>query len=174
MPHGAPDKRPVEWPEVDQELLTRRRFIGLASGALSAAIAVALGLPLVRCYIGNVFKSKQARWLKLGPAAEVPVGQPQLFRSSYIDLDGWRQTTRRVAVYAVTHDRASFTVFSSACTHLGCPVHWDAKEKEFLCPCHGGGFSLEGKVVKGPPPRPLDQLEHKVENGALYIRIAEA
>ena len=163
-----------ERPEAGRALLSRRRFLSLASGVLSAAIAVALGLPLARFYVGNVFARRQERWLKLGNTADLPVGQPQLFRSSYMDLDGWRQTTRRVAVYAVTNDRESITVLSSACTHLGCPVHWDVKEKQFLCPCHGGGFSIEGKVMEGPPPRPLDQLAHKVEDGVLYVHIAQA
>lgn len=154
------------------DLVTRRRFLGYMSGLLSGVIAVALGLPLVRFFIGDVFKPREQRWVKLGEAAEVTPGQPRLFRAGHIDRDGWRQLTRREAVYAVTHDREEFTVFSYACTHLGCPVHWDDDAKLFLCPCHNGGFSIDGEVVKGPAPRPLDRLDHKIENGVLYVRVA--
>jgi menaquinol-cytochrome c reductase iron-sulfur subunit len=164
----------VEVPEVEEGAYTRRRFLGLASGALTAIIAAGLGVPLARLYVGNVFRQKATRWLKLGGVAEVRPEEPQLFHSSYIDLDGWRQTTRRVTAYAVTHDGKEFTVFANACTHLGCPVHWDDHVHEFVCPCHGGGFTIDGRVSKGPPPRPLDRLEHKIEGGVLYIKVAEA
>ena len=171
MPETVVHHDPVEKVEADPALMSRRRFLSFASGVLSAVIAAGLGLPLVRFYVGNVFKPKKERWLKLGSVSAVEVGQPHLFHSSYIDLDGWRQTTRRQAVYALTSDGKEFTVLSNACTHLGCPVHWDEQSKLFICPCHGAGFSLEGQVVKGPPPRPLDRLEHKIENGLLYVHI---
>ncbi len=42
------------------------------------------------------------------------------------------------------------------CTHMGCSVQRTADG--FLCPCHGGGFDDDGRVVRGPPPRPLHRL----------------
>ena len=155
-------------------LLTRRRFLGYVSGVLGAVIGAALGLPLARFYAGNTFKARERRWIKLGQTLELSPGRPELFRAAYIDRDGWRQLTRRQAFYAVAHEGRELTVFSHACTHLGCPVRWDDKTKLFLCPCHNGGFSINGEVVKGPPPRPLDRMEHKVEQGVLYVRVEEA
>ena len=52
---------------------------------------------------------------------------------------------------------------SATCSHLGCQVHWDAKGKNFRCPCHGGVYDPAGKVVAGPPPRPLDVLDARVD-----------
>ena len=153
------------------ELISRRRFLGHASGLLSAAIAGALGLPLVRFFVGHSFAARAAKWLKLGPVEEMLLGEPQLVRVSRRDSDGWRQLTRRESVYVVTDDGVTFSVFSAACTHLGCPVRWDNAEQSFLCPCHNGGFARDGAVAKGPPPRPLDKLEHKVEAGILYVRL---
>ncbi len=155
-------------------VVTRRRFLAYGSGLLSGLIGVALGLPLVRFFLGDAFKRKQERWLKLGPLGEVQVGGPKLFRASYLDSDGWRQTARREAVYAVAQDGREVAVFSNACTHLGCPVHWDDGSRLFLCPCHNGGFSIDGEVAKGPAPRPLDRVPHKVEEGVLYIKVAGA
>jgi Rieske Fe-S protein len=156
----------------DTALITRRRFLGYGSGLLSALIGAALGLPLIRFYVGNTFKEREYRWLKLGPVESVTKGQPKLFRASHMNRDGWRQTTRRESVYAVTQDGENFATFSNACTHLGCPVYWDDNTHLFLCPCHNGGFSIDGKVVKGPAPKPLDSLEHKVEGGILYVQVS--
>ncbi|NIR03212.1 MAG: hypothetical protein GTN78_23925, partial [Gemmatimonadales bacterium] len=58
--------------------MARRRFLGYASGLLSGLIGVALGLPLVRFFVGDAFARKQERWLKLGPLGEVQVGSPKL------------------------------------------------------------------------------------------------
>jgi len=152
----------------------RRRFLSYASGLLTALIAAALAVPLIRFFVDDSFASKSARWLKLGPRKQVRLNSPQLFHVSYLDTDGWRQTTRRQSVYVVTHDAETYTVFSNICTHLGCPVGWDEAAKLFLCPCHGGAFSIDGDVVKGPPPRPLDRFEHKFEGDLLYVRIVGA
>ncbi|NIQ98875.1 MAG: Rieske 2Fe-2S domain-containing protein [Gemmatimonadales bacterium] len=157
----------------ESALMNRRRFLGYASGVLSGAIAFALGLPLARFFVGNTFAKRSPRWLRLGESREISVGRPQLFRLSHRDTDGWRQLMRREAVYVVTEDGARFTVFSSACTHLGCPVHWDDGEQLFLCPCHNGAFSKEGAVAKGPPPRPLDRLEYRLDDDVLYVRVAK-
>ncbi|MFO7983135.1 MAG: Rieske (2Fe-2S) protein [Desulfuromonadales bacterium] len=51
-----------------------------------------------------------------------------------------------------------FNAFSAVCTHLGCIVQWQDDEGEFLCPCHAGRFSAQGKVLSGPPPEPLETL----------------
>ncbi len=157
---------PVEQP-------SRRRFLSYASGFLSGVIAAALGLPLARFFIGDAFAARGARWLRLGPVHEIPLGRPELFRLSYRDNDGWRQLMRRETVYVV-EENGNLTVFSSACTHLGCPVHWDDKQRLFLCPCHNGGFAEDGSVVKGPPPRGLDRYEHKIEDNILFVRIERA
>ncbi|HTZ18000.1 MAG TPA: ubiquinol-cytochrome c reductase iron-sulfur subunit [Dissulfurispiraceae bacterium] len=63
------------------------------------------------------------------------------------------------------------TTFSPVCTHLGCYVNWDNNRKEFLCPCHGGRYSIYGAVIAGPPPKPLVRLPYKIEAGKIYLGI---
>jgi Rieske Fe-S protein len=46
---------------------------------------------------------------------------------------------------------------SAVCTHLGCVVAWNAAEKSWDCPCHGGRFSYEGEVLHGPPVSNLEK-----------------
>jgi Rieske Fe-S protein len=59
---------------------------------------------------------------------------------------------------------------SNICTHLGCRVRWIADQESFFCPCHNGVFDAQGSVVSGPPPRPLDRYEVKVEGDQLFVR----
>jgi glycine/D-amino acid oxidase-like deaminating enzyme/nitrite reductase/ring-hydroxylating ferredoxin subunit len=44
------------------------------------------------------------------------------------------------------------------CTHAGCYVQWNNSEKSWDCPCHGGRFSAEGKVLTGPARLDLEKV----------------
>ena len=65
-------------------------------------------------------------------------------------------------------------VLSNSCAHLGCPVRWLEIEGqgEFLCPCHGGIYDINGGWVGGPPPRGMYRYTQvKVEeDGTLYVK----
>lgn len=65
----------------------------------------------------------------------------------------------------------AFKAFSAICTHLGCVVDWNGPKKEIVCPCHAGVFDLEGRVVSGPPPRPLPSYAVRVANGKVFIKL---
>ncbi len=62
-------------------------------------------------------------------------------------------------------------VFSSICTHLGCRVHWDQVEGNFLCPCHMGRFNTDGEVIQGPPPEPLPRFAVEKEGENLFVAV---
>ena len=61
--------------------------------------------------------------------------------------------------------------YSAICTHLGCIVDWDDQKREILCPCHAGVFDVEGRVVSGPPPRPLPFYPVSVMDGKIFVKI---
>lgn len=63
-----------------------------------------------------------------------------------------------------------FAAYSQRCTHLSCPVHFRPATKEMFCPCHDGHFSAEdGRVLAGPPQRPLPRFPLAVRAGKIYI-----
>jgi Rieske Fe-S protein len=69
----------------------------------------------------------------------------------------------------------NINVLSNSCAHLGCPVRWLVNaegEGEFLCPCHGGIYDINGGWVGGPPPRGMYRYTQvKVEeDGTLYVK----
>ena len=55
------------------------------------------------------------------------------------------------------------------CTHWGCEVRWSEPERRYLCPCHEGIFDSAGRVVSGPPPRPLADYPVAVEGEVIRV-----
>lgn len=47
---------------------------------------------------------------------------------------------------------------SAVCTHAGCIVNFNPLEQTWDCPCHGGRYNTEGKVLTGPPLKNLDSV----------------
>ncbi len=53
----------------------------------------------------------------------------------------------------------SFLAMSRTCTHLGCSVPWDEEKNQFVCPCHGSKYRLDGRRIEDPAPRNLDRFK---------------
>jgi Rieske Fe-S protein len=45
------------------------------------------------------------------------------------------------------------------CTHEGCTVQYVAAEADIWCACHNARFDVDGRVLSGPPPRPLPRYD---------------
>jgi len=52
---------------------------------------------------------------------------------------------------------------SPRCRHLGCVVRWNDFEKSWDCPCHGGRYRGDGRVLYGPPTADLAPDEADAE-----------
>lgn len=63
---------------------------------------------------------------------------------------------KKVAVYKGKDGRIK--MISAKCTHKGCTVRWDSKDKCWSCPCHGSKFDVDGKVLHGPAMKDLDKV----------------
>ncbi|MCC0176436.1 FAD-dependent oxidoreductase [Waterburya agarophytonicola K14] len=48
------------------------------------------------------------------------------------------------------------TAVNATCPHLGCIVNWNSAEKSWDCPCHGGRFTCEGKIIQSPATKDLE------------------
>lgn len=82
-------------------------------------------------------------------AGEIPVGGVKLFK------------------YPGEHDPCilvrlgedDYVAYSQTCTHLSCAVYYEAETRRLACPCHVGYFAVEdGRVLQGPPQRPLPRV----------------
>jgi len=148
---------------------TRRRFFVGAIYVIWAVIAAALGLPaLVYLFFPPKIKERQ-EWTEIGDlsnlAADVPV--EVAFRQNRVD--GWKIVSEKNTAWVWKRPGNSAIAFGPQCTHLGCAYHWDDSRREFLCPCHNSLFAMDGKVISGPAPRPLDRYDVKVEGNKLFI-----
>lgn len=62
-----------------------------------------------------------------------------------------------------------FVAYDQQCTHLLCPVIAQPEAGRLHCPCHNGNFDLEtGRVLSGPPERPLPRVTLEVRGGVIY------
>lgn len=53
---------------------------------------------------------------------------------------------------AYRHPDGRLTILNITCAHMGCTLTWNAAEKSWDCPCHGGRYTAEGRQLEGPPP----------------------
>ncbi len=49
------------------------------------------------------------------------------------------------------------------CTHEKCQVAFNAEKRTIDCPCHGSRYDLEGKVLHGPAPKPLESFDSYID-----------
>jgi Rieske Fe-S protein len=154
----------------EEKPITRRNFLATAVWAIGGLISAGLGIPAIAYLIGPALRSQALEaWISLGSTSKVELGTPTLFRARVERQTGWIVNEEELSVYVLTENGRDFTAMSNICTHLGCRVRWIPDREQFYCPCHNGVFDKAGEVVSGPPPRPLDRFETKVENGQIYV-----
>lgn len=126
--------------------MNRRELLKLVSlSALGLGAGTAFGLSLIR--------DQQPLPKILGAATDFELHNLRLYPEN------------KVAVYRGPEGLA---VVSLACTHLGCLVR--SVGPELVCPCHQGKYTLEGKVIGGPPTEDLPWLECGINDaGQLYF-----
>jgi len=147
---------------------SRRKFLISLITVMGGLISLVLGGSSLLYFLSPAWRTKKEDWVDLGPVSGIKEGEP--VKVDYIQRreDGWTVIENPDEVW-VLKEKGDFVVYAPQCTHLGCHYHWDSSKQSFLCPCHGGIFSKDGKVVSGPPPLPLQRYPVKVENGSLFI-----
>jgi len=147
----------------------RRRFLQTAVGILSGIVALFFAGPMVATLIGPMYRRQKAGFAPVGRIDALPEGQPVNLSFQFENIDAYMRQMALHDVWVIKHSATDVTVFSPICTHLGCRFNWDAQAQQFRCPCHGSVFALDGEVLAGPAPRPLDTLPHRIDNGELLV-----
>jgi nitrite reductase/ring-hydroxylating ferredoxin subunit len=91
-------------------------------------------------------------------SSDVPPGGVKLFR----------YPTPQDACIMVRKPDGQLVAYSQKCTHLSCAVYYSKNNNRLECPCHEGYFSIEtGRVLQGPPPRPLPKILITEQDGEI-------
>ena len=123
----------------------RRRFLNWLLGSSLGALAASALYPVLRFLSPPRLPEASTRQVDAGPTND-----PELLDKGYkiVQLGG-----EPVLVIRVSPDE--YRAFAATCTHLDCIVEYQKKERRIWCNCHNGHYDLRGRVVAGPPPRPL-------------------
>lgn len=150
------------------ESVGRRRFLTWVVGAIAGMVTATLG------GLGSVYLFARSggrrivRWSGVASVGDLSPDRPINARYLEIVPDGWATLRRRKQVWLVG-DGTEVTAFDPRCTHLGCPYDWDEADHVFRCPCHGAVFAVDGTVLEGPAPRPLDRVAVRIDGDAVLV-----
>lgn len=157
---------------------SRRRLFAVLCAGAGALLLGSLGAAVSALVLAPLRKGRKGRpgRVDLGPeTAFVPTrnggeGPREVIVERTVE-DGYmeRRVRQRLAVVRDPAAPAGLAVLSTTCSHMGCGVSWNAEKKAFLCPCHGGTYGADGKVLSGPPPKALERLPLVVEGGRLAL-----
>jgi menaquinol-cytochrome c reductase iron-sulfur subunit len=150
----------------------RRSFVLALFGLSGAAVSALLAIPLVRFLTFPLRKSAtDTTWSNVGPVQDFASLTAPIAKTITLERrDAWQTTSSQTAVYVLPSKGGQFRILSPICPHLGCSVRWVGDQNKFICPCHSGSFTADGERIAGPPPRSMDALESKVEDGMLKVR----
>jgi menaquinol-cytochrome c reductase iron-sulfur subunit len=148
---------------------SRRTFYNVCIQGLGALIGAALAIPAAAYLLIKPQSGKTSQWVQAADLNQLQPQKPQEVTFRRTRIDGWRTVNEKTTAWVVKTDPQTVVAFTPNCTHLGCAYHWDDQQKNFICPCHTSAFSLDGKVLSGPAPRPLDRYVTRVDGGKLLI-----
>jgi cytochrome b6-f complex iron-sulfur subunit len=139
--------------EAADKVSSRRRFLQTAAGA---AGGFALGLQLVA-------RGDETATQPVTVSTEVVVPLPEKVLSKVGGSDVVEAANDKIIIARTAEN--SVVACSAVCTHRGCTVGYEHGSKQFVCPCHGARFDLDGKVVQGPARRALKSYNARVALG---------
>jgi len=153
----------------------RRGFLKLVAACNAALAAAIAGFPPLLSFLSPLFRRDPGvTWINLGDVGRFEPQTPVQVDFVRTARDAWVETRAVHTVWVYTEDGSRFVVYDARCTHLGCTYAWRKDGGVFECPCHYGRFDpRSGAVIGGPPPRPLDRLETRVDNDVLYAAFKE-
>lgn len=139
------------------DAVPRRAVLDLALAASACGLGVTAAVPAIR------FATPPAE----GPAStdRSIIGRTETFAPNTAHVVSFGSD----AVLVVGLPGGDLRAFEARCTHLGCIVQFSPAHEQFECPCHGGRYALDGRVVAGPPPTGLRELPIEIHDGVVTL-----
>jgi menaquinol-cytochrome c reductase iron-sulfur subunit len=176
-------------PEPVPDRYSRSAFLEVSTLGLSQVVGVLVTVPVLGFMVLPPFLKQGFADHDVGPISDFPEGEWIVTTFTADERQGKvSRLTAFVRNNGFLEDQPSFTILSSHCAHLGCPVQpfsklhpepeqyndvtlisLDTPPSGFGCPCHGGAYDTEGRRTAGPPVRALDRYSFSIRNGNLYL-----
>jgi cytochrome b6-f complex iron-sulfur subunit len=136
----------------------RRGFLKIINSLLAALGLGAILGPAIAYFWPSELEEMPSEPVPAGTEDSIAVGESTTIRFG-----------RYPALIINTPERG-LVAYSAVCTHFACLVKWNPEINMVECPCHEGYFSaVDGSVISGPPPTPLEELIVRIDNGIILI-----
>jgi Rieske Fe-S protein len=137
--------------------ISRRDFFNVIKKGLAATGLTALLGPFLVYFFPPSLEEIPSEPVRVGTIEDLPPGKS-------LTIPYGRDPA------LVIHTTEGLKAYSAVCTHFACICKWNPDTQEIGCPCHEGYFEpLQGNVIAGPPPEPLEKITLKIENGEIFI-----
>ncbi len=171
-PSGIERPKPKPPGYFEGESLTRRKVFAITGQGLGGLAGLAVLLPTIGFALAPIFEQGEERWEPVGKLKDFDkvTYRPVVFTETRGVGDVGKTTAYvRNGDPKLDEDPDQYLAISTRCAHLGCPVRFFEAAGNFICPCHGGVYDFQGKVIGGPPVRPLDRFQTRVRGGQVEI-----
>jgi len=139
-------------------LVSRREFLKFTGGVAAGAAALpANAKEAPAADAGNTMLSYKAK--VVGKAGALNANQPVSF--TFPDASSPCAIVKMgTPVLGGVGPNQDIVAYSTMCTHMGCPVSYDAATRVFKCPCHFSIFDAEkaGEMVCGQATENLPRI----------------
>jgi Rieske Fe-S protein len=154
---------------MSSDVRDRRSILWIFVSAGAALLASALGA-LAAVVITPRVTASTRRWRRAASMFDLPPSEPMAAVLTERHADGWYETNQETVVF-IDREGDGYRALLATCRHLGCRVKWNQHAQQFQCPCHGGIYDRQGRVVAGPPPQPLERLPVRVNTQTADIEV---
>jgi Rieske Fe-S protein len=154
------------------ETMTRRAAFTVGGQVAAIGAVTIVALPLVGFAVAPILETPEEVWEAVGNTDEF---SPDVYLPVVITIRSGIGEAGKTTAYVrqgteeLDESPDEYIAVSTRCAHLGCPVRFVRAAGIFSCPCHGGAYDFEGKVIGGPPVRPLDRFQTRVVDGQVEI-----
>ncbi len=137
--------------------MKRRKFIDIFLGASLTGTVVSFLYPVIRYILPSKRIEASVKKVTAARVGELAPNSYKIFKFG---------TTPGILINTM---EGELKAFSAICTHLTCNVLYESDTETIICPCHNGRFDLNGKVISGPPPSPLEAFKVEITGEEIMV-----
>ena len=145
---GGPNSRPAEG---------RRRFLNWILGGGVVGLAGSVFYPILQFVLPPRLSEAVLSSVVAGKVDELPPNTGKIFK--FGSKPG----------LLVRLSSGEYKAFSAVCPHLNCTVQYRGDLSQIWCACHNGHYNLNGEVLAGPPPAPLEAYRVAVRGDEIVV-----